>query len=52
MDGNFSHKRAKCAENSPAPFQLKGIDNLWGRVGEIEAAEEAQEECVRVFCNI
>jgi len=49
MDGNFSQKRVNCAHDSPAPYLIKSVDNLWGRENETDEFAAAKDGCVSTF---
>ncbi|KAI7891283.1 uncharacterized protein EV154DRAFT_508526, partial [Mucor mucedo] len=36
MDGNFSQKRHNCAHNSPEPFLVDQVDELWSKAKDVE----------------
>lgn len=54
MDGNFSQKRHKCAFNSPEPFLVDQVGELWGKAEDVmkfDNVEPPAGDCV-CFCFV
>jgi hypothetical protein len=49
MDGCFTLKRNKCANDIPEPYNVAAVGSLWGKKEEVarfEEQEQEQEDCV------